>query len=46
MVMKPKSPKIDQDRMVSLYIDRTDVRVVARIMRALTFDLKVGPFSP
>jgi hypothetical protein len=31
MVMKPKSPKIDQDRMVSPYTDR--------IMRALTFDL-------
>jgi hypothetical protein len=31
MVMKPKSPKIDQDRMVSPYTDR--------IVRALTFDL-------
>ena len=27
MVMKPKSPKIDQDRMVSPYIDRIDGRV-------------------
>ena len=41
MVMKPKSPKIDQDRMVSPYIDRIDGR--ARIMRALKFDAKDRP---
>ena len=38
----PKSPKIDRDRMVSLfYTDRIDVRVVA--VRALTFDANGGP---
>jgi hypothetical protein len=47
MVMKPESPKIDRDRMVSPYTDHIDVRVVARMVRALTFDAKGGPnFTP
>jgi hypothetical protein len=41
--MKPKSLKIDQERMASPYTDRIDVGVVARIMRGLTFDAKGRP---
>jgi hypothetical protein len=45
--MKPESPKIDRDRMVSPYSDRIDVRLVARIVGALTFDAKGRPnFTP